>query len=262
VVYTPLLTFLQRVGTFVLEFLQEGGRIWLFFLSVLKRFRGKIYSKRVLEESLEIGVRSLGVVFLTGLFTGLVFALESSYAFRLFQAEGLIGPSVILSLTRELAPVLTAIMVTARAGSAMATELATMRVTEQIDALYVMGVDPIRYLVVPRIFAGSLMLPLLNIFFNIIGFIGAYGVTVYIVGVSRSQFLSEIADKVDLKDLYAGEVKAVVFGFLITLLSSYFGYQAYGGARGVGLSATKAVVVSCVAILMADYFLTAMIFGV
>jgi phospholipid/cholesterol/gamma-HCH transport system permease protein len=253
---------LARLGETAYRFLEEVGYAGGFILEVIRSLRLGIRLPVLYQQIIEIGARSLLVVFLTGLFTGLVFALESSYAFRLFQAESLIGPSVTLSITRELAPVLTAIMVTARAGSAMATELATMRVTEQIDALFVMGLSPVNYLVLPRVLASMISLPFLTMFFNAIGYLASYAVTVYLVGVSPWEFTQQVLSKVDLKDLYSGIFKALVFGALLALTSTARGYKARGGARGVGVAATEAVVLSCVIILMADYLLTALIFGV
>lgn len=213
------------------------------------------------EQMVTIGVQSLFVILLTGLFTGLVFALQTSYAFGLFGAEGLIGPSVVLSLTRELSPVLTGLMLTGRAGSAMATELGTMRVTEQIDALETMAVSPMRFLVVPRLLATTFMTPLLVMFFNAIGVFGGYVIAVHIIGVSRTLFIDRILMNVDLLDLWSGLFKGAVFGFLIALICTSRGYRARGGARGVGEATTAAVVVSNVVTLVADYLITAFFFG-
>ncbi len=216
---------------------------------------------RTRDQMVTIGVQSIFVILLTGLFTGLVFALQTSYAFGLFGAEGLIGPSVVLSLTRELSPVLTALMLTGRAGSAMATELGTMRVTEQIDALETMAVSPMRFLVVPRLVATTVMTPLLVMFFNAVGVFGGYVVAVHIIGVSRTMFFDRILVSVDLLDLWSGLFKGAVFGFLIALICTSRGYRAKGGARGVGEATTGAVVVSNIVTLLADYIITAFFFG-
>jgi phospholipid/cholesterol/gamma-HCH transport system permease protein len=258
----PIHAIFNRLGESLYSFLEEIGYGGIFILEVIRSIPQGIRLPVLFQQILEIGSKSLFVVLLTGLFTGLVFALESSYAFRLFQAESLIGPSVTLSLTRELAPVLTAIMVTARAGSAMATELATMRVTEQIDALFVMGLSPVNYLVLPRVLASMISLPFLTMFFNTIGYLASYAITIYLVGVSPWDYTQQVLSKVDLKDLYSGVFKALIFGALLALVSTARGYKARGGARGVGVAATEAVVLSCVMILMADYILTALIFGV
>lgn len=241
---------------------EETGRLlgfaWATLVSLL---RHGVRWNETLEQVLEIGVRSSGVIVLTALFTGLVFALQIGYGFSLFQAEGLIGSSVLLSLTRELSPVLCALMVTGRAGSAMATELGTMRVTEQIDALYAMAVPPLNYLVVPRVLATTVAMPLLTVLFNFVGFLGAYLITIYQIGVGEAAFFNAIYENVDLKDLYSGLLKAAVFGLLLSLICTSRGFYASGGAKGVGLKTTEAVVVSSVVTLIADYFLTAWIFG-
>ncbi len=203
-----------------------------------------------------IGVGSLFIVLLTGLFTGLVFALQSSFAFAKFSAESLVGATVVISLCRELAPVLTGLMVTGRAGSAIATELGTMKVTEQIDALSTMAVSPIQYLVVPRVLAMTLMMPMLCMLFNMVGFMGAYAVSVWQLGINIGTFMGRIEQMVDFSDLAGGLFKSAVFGFVIALIACQKGMTASGGSRGVGLAATRTVVTGSVVILVLDYFLT------
>lgn len=203
-----------------------------------------------------IGVGSLFIVLLTGLFTGLVFALQSSFAFAKFSAESLVGATVVISLCRELAPVLTGLMVTGRAGSAIATELGTMKVTEQIDALSTMAVSPIQYLVVPRVLAMTLMMPMLCMLFNMVGFMGAYAVSVWQLGINIGTFMGRIQQMVDFSDLAGGLFKSAVFGFVIALIACHKGINASGGSRGVGLAATRTVVTGSVVILVLDYFLT------
>lgn len=256
------LTPVESVGRNVYRVLEDLGRTLLFLGEAMSALvRGRVRWSVLMEQMLQIGVRSTFVIVLTGTFTGLVFALQTSYAFGLFSAEALIGPSVVLSLTRELGPVLGGLMVTGRAGSAMATELGTMRVTEQIDALDAMAVSPMEYLVLPRLLAATLMLPLLVALFDFVGFLGAYAISVYVVDVGPYEFTSRIITAVDLKDLYSGIFKAGVFGLLISLICTSRGYFATGGARGVGIATTEAVVLSSVVILIADYFLTALFFG-
>lgn len=201
---------------------------------------------------------SLFVVVLTGFFTGAVFAMQSASAFRLFDAESLVGATVAISLTRELAPALTGLMVTGRAGSAIATELGSMRVTEQIDALATMAVDPRQYLLVPRVLAGLLTAPILCMVFNVIGLFGSYLVAVQLQGISEAQFWSRIESWLDVADVVGGLIKAAVFGLMLTTIACYKGYNATGGAKGVGEATTEAVVLSSVLILVADYFLTAL----
>lgn len=257
---TPLLTMF---GAWVLRALDEIGRTLYFLHDALRvTFRYGLRWDQIFEQALQIGVRSSLVVILTGVFTGLVFALEIGYAFGLFSAQAWIGPSVVLSLTRQLAPVLAALMVTGRAGSAMAAEIGTMRVTEQIDALHAMAVPPMAYLVTPRLIATTVMLPLLTAVFDFVGFLGAYVVAVNVLGVSSTTFINQILINVDLKDLYSGLFKAAVFGFLIALVCTSRGYNARGGAKGVGNVTTQAVVVSSALVLIADYFITALIYDI
>ncbi len=254
---------LDRLGSWLIEATDAVGQMLRFQTQVWRAAtRHGIRWGETMEQALEIGVRSSMVIILTGLFTGLVFSLQIAYAFGLFQAEALIGSTVVLSLTRELGPVLAGLMVTGRAGSAMATELGTMRITEQIDALHAMGVPPMAYLVIPRVLATTVMLPLLAALFSFVGFVGAHAVTTTVIGVSSSTFFNQILNNVDLLDIWGGLIKAMVFGYLIALISTQRGFTARGGAKGVGLRTTQAVVVANVSILIADYFLTVVIFNV
>jgi phospholipid/cholesterol/gamma-HCH transport system permease protein len=207
-----------------------------------------------------IGVNSLVVVIITGTFTGMVLALQSYYGFRKFGAEGLVGTTVALSMTRELGPVLTSLMVTGRAGSAMAAELGSMRVTEQIDALTVMALNPVKYLVAPRVVASFLMFPVLTSISNFVGIIGGYLVGVKLLGINEGAFINKIIKYLDLEDIYNGLIKAAVFGVIMSVISCYKGFYTKGGAEGVGKSTTEAVVLSSVTILITDYVLTSLMF--
>ena len=200
-----------------------------------------------------VGVGSIFIVMLTGIFSGMVFAHQSSRAFMLFNAESLVGPTVALTLTRELGPVFTALMVTMRAVSAMCTELGTMRVTEQVDALETMAVNPIQYLLVPRVIAGVVMVPLLTMLFNTAGMAGAYVVAVNLRGISAGTFIYRTQQWLDPEDINEGLIKAAVFGLAVTLIGCYKGYNASGGAKGVGQATTEAMVASALAIVMLDY---------
>ena len=200
-----------------------------------------------------VGVGSIFIVMLTGIFSGMVFAHQSSRAFMLFNAESLVGPTVALTLTRELGPVFTALMVTMRAVSAMCTELGTMRVTEQVDALETMAVNPIQYLLVPRVIAGLVMVPLLTMLFNTAGMAGAYVVAVSLRGISAGTFIYRTQQWLDPEDINEGLIKAAVFGLTVTLIGCYKGYNASGGAKGVGQATTEAMVASALAIVMLDY---------
>lgn len=253
---------LTGIGLSVYAGLQELGRLFVLFFQTLRSLFERPIRPRTFVDQMEfIGVKSTFIVGLTSLFSGMVFALQSSYAFRLFGAEALIGPTVALSLVRELGPVFTAIMVTARAGAAMATELGTMRVTEQVDALYTMGINPVQYLVLPRIVASIIMVPALAGIFSYIGFLGSYVVTTEVVGVGPNVFIRDVVDMLTFADIYKGLIKASVFGLLLSLISCDQGYNANGGARGVGIATTQAVVRSCITILVSDYFLTDWLYG-
>jgi phospholipid/cholesterol/gamma-HCH transport system permease protein len=181
--------------------------------------------------------------------------LQTTSLLAKFQAEGLVGSSVALAVTRELGPVFAALMVTGRAGSAMATELGTMRVTEQIDAMTTMAVNPVQYLIVPRVFASMLMLPVLTAIFDAVSFFGSYAMGVWMLGIDEGVFIARSRHFLDPIDITSGLYKAVVFGAIIALISCHKGLLAQGGAKGVGEATTKAVVASSVAILVADYFL-------
>ena len=205
-----------------------------------------------------IGVQSVFIVSLTGIFSGMVLALQTVHSLRTFGAEGVVGSVVAISLTREISPVFTALMVTARAGSAMAAELGNMRVTEQIDALVTMGVSPVQYLVSPRVLASVLMVPLLCILYSCVGMAGAWIVAVKGLGVDPGIFIANIEHYMVAHDFWMGEVKAAVFGYLIANIACRQGFFASGGARGVGQATTRAVVQSAVAILIANYIITSM----
>ncbi|MDP2599552.1 MAG: ABC transporter permease [Deltaproteobacteria bacterium] len=203
-----------------------------------------------------IGVQSLPIIMLTGLFTGMVFALQTGKTFAIFKMQNLVGSTVALALAREIAPVFTALMVTARAGSAMAAEIGTMKVTEQIDALRTMAVDPLQYLVTPRVIACIFMVPLLTIVFNYIGCLGAYVVGTTLLDIPSGPFLRHLYWYLDPDDIFGGLIKAAVFGFFLATVSCYKGFRTEGGAEGVGRATTSAVVASSVTILVVDYFLT------
>lgn len=226
-----------------------------FYWCFQKPFRTKLF----LEQFNRIGVDSIPIIMLVGLFTGMVFALQSTYAFKLFNAETLVGSVVGLSLTREIAPVFAALMVTARMGSAMAAELGTMKVTEQIDALHAMAVFPHQYLVVPRVISAMFMVPLLTVIFDFIGILGSYLVGVGLMQIPEGPFLYRLEQFVDPEDIWGGVIKAAIFGLLLGLIACFEGFRTENGAKGVGISTTRAVVVSSVTILITDYFLTQII---
>jgi phospholipid/cholesterol/gamma-HCH transport system permease protein len=252
---------LDRLGKQVLSGVEEMGKILLLFISVVGwMLRPPLKAATIFKQMEFVGVKSIFVVVLTGTFTGMVMALQAYHGFKLFSAEGMVGSTVALGMTRELGPVLTSLMVTARAGSAMAAELGTMRVTEQIDALSVMAANPIKHLIVPRVIAGVLMLPLLTAVSDYVGILGGYFVGVNLLHINAGIFIKNITKLVDLNDIFNGLIKAAVFGFLLSLISCYKGFNTRGGAEGVGRATTEAVVLSSVSILISDYFLTAVMF--
>jgi phospholipid/cholesterol/gamma-HCH transport system permease protein len=223
-------------------------------------FRPPLQGREILKQMEEVGVRSFPVVVITAGFTGMVLALQSFTAFKRFGAETMVGTVVALSMTRELGPVLTGLMVSGRMGSAMAAELGTMRVTEQIDALYTLATNPIKYLIVPRFLATVIMLPILVIFADVIGILGGYLVGVQILGTNPTLYFRRTWDFLEVNDLYSGLIKAIFFGMILSTISCYQGFSAQGGAEGVGRATTRAVVLSSLTILISNYFITAFLF--
>jgi len=249
------------LGAHFIRFLQESGRIAILFVQTLILvFRPPLGMRQALSQMEEIGVRSIPVVAITAAFTGMVLALQSFTGFKRFNAETLVGTVVALSVTRELGPVLTGLMVSGRVGSAMAAELGTMRVTEQIDALYTLATNPIKYLIVPRFLASLIMVPILVIFADVIGIMGGYFVSVEILGTNPTIYIRRTWDYLELNDIYSGLLKACVFGMIMATISCYQGFYTEGGAEGVGKATTKAVVLSSLLILISNYFITALLF--
>lgn len=237
-----------------------GGFVMTLVSAVKALFTPPFRWRLIFKQCEIIGVNSCFIIILTGLFTGAVLALQSGKAFRIFNAEGITGAVVTVSLLRELSPVMSALMVAARCGSAMAAEIGTMRVTQQIDALQVMSVDPVSYLISPRIVAGIAMVPLLCVLFSLMGMLGSYIVSILILDISSATYFDKIGQYVELDDLWSGLVKATVFGLMIAVIGCRKGFLAKGGAEGVGRATTEAVVIASVSTLVADYFLTALMF--
>jgi phospholipid/cholesterol/gamma-HCH transport system permease protein len=237
--------------------LEDFGRMIIFAVeAVAWAVRPPFRLDQIVAQMAFIGVGSSFIVGATGLATGMVFGLQMNYALKQFAAENYVGGSVAFSLARELAPVFTALMVTGRAGSAIATELGTMRVTEQIDAMETMAVNPIQYLVVPRIIACVVMFPVLTMVFNVVGYFGGYVMGVFVARIPVGPFLDHTREFVDPKDIFHGLYKAVVFGVIVSVIATWRGYAASGGAKGVGEGTTRAVVMSSIAVLVADYVIT------
>jgi len=255
------LNLFKWIGSYILRFVEESGRVMVLFVQTFGwTFRRPLQGREILKQMEEVGVRSFPVVIITAAFTGMVLALQSYTGFKRFGAETMVGTVVALSVTRELGPVLTGLMVSGRVGSAMAAELGTMRVTEQIDALYTLATNPIKYLVVPRFLAAMIMLPVLVIFADVIGILGGYLVSVSILGTNPTIYVRRTWDFLELNDIYSGLLKAVFFGMIIATISCYQGFYTQGGAEGVGRATTKAVVLSSLTILVSNYFITAFLF--
>ena len=241
---------------------EDFGELIFFAGEVLAwTFRPPFRLGMVVGQMAAIGVGSVMIVGVTGTFTGMVLALQTYYAMRQLGAEGLVGGSVAIALARELAPVLTALMIVGRSGSAITTELGTMRVTEQIDAMETMAVNPVQYLVVPRVLASFVMFPLLTMLFNVLGYAGGYAMGVGVSGIPPGPFIEHTRTFVEHKDIYSGLVKAFFFGGVVSTITCYRGYRASGGAKGVGDSTTSAVVMCSIGILVVDYLITLVTVG-
>ena len=251
----------EFIGRTIINFSEALGKVLVLLFSLIKQlFIPPFEVRNTFKQMLEIGVRSLPVVLITAIFTGMVFSLQTFTGFKRFGAEALVGTVVALSMTRELGPVLTGLIVAGRAGAAMAAELGTMRVTEQIDALETLATNPVKYLIVPRFIAGTFMLPALAIIADITGIIGGYFITVGLFGTSSIVYWKRTWDYLVAGDILNGLLKAAFFGASISLISCYKGFYTGGGAEGVGKATTGAVVLSSMTILISDYFLSAWLF--
>ena len=258
---SKLLDLVALVGAVVLGAVAYIGELGLFALNGVSHvFRPPYYPRLVGKAFMEIGFYSLPMVALTALFTGMVLALQSYTGFSRFGAESAIASIVVLSVTRELGPVLAGLMVSGRAGAAMAAELGTMRVTDQIDALSTLSTDPMKYLVAPRLLAGTIALPLLVALADILGVCGGWLVATKKLGFSSGAYLTSTFSTLRAEDVISGLIKAAVFGFVIALMGCFNGYRSKGGAQGVGTATTTAVVSASILILALDYILTQVLF--
>lgn len=256
------MNFLALIGRVVLGFLGHIGRLTIFAGTAISHcVRPPLYPRLIVQQMIDIGYYSLPVVGLTAIFSGMVLALQSYTGFARFSAESAVANVVVLSITRELGPVLAGLMVAGRIGASMAAEIGTMRVTEQIDALTTLSTNPFKYLVVPRLVAGVLMLPLLVLVADIIGVFGGYLVGVYKLGFNAGVYINSTVDFLEPLDVISGLVKASVFGFLIALMGCYNGYYSKGGAQGVGAATTNAVVSASILILTSNYLITELFFA-
>ena len=253
--------WLDRLGAPVLHLLEELGRFfYIMAQTVLWTPRRPLGLRQLLAQMVRVGWDSIPVVLLTCMFTGMVMALQTYRGFERFHAEGFVGSVVALSLTRELAPVLTGLIVAGRVGSAMAAELGTMRVTEQIDALYAMATEPIHYLIVPRVTATVLMLPLLTLAGDAVGVIGGWAVAVGLFDANSFLYWERSFQFLEVNDITSGLIKAAFFGLILSTTGCAKGFYTSGGAEGVGRSTTSAVVTGSIYILLSDFFLTKILF--
>jgi phospholipid/cholesterol/gamma-HCH transport system permease protein len=257
-----LLSLCQAIGGTVISTLSMIGKISYFAGDTLRHaVTPPWYPAKIGAQFISIGFFSLAVIGMTALFSGMVIALQSYTGFSRFNAEGAVANVVVLTITRELAPVLAGLMLAARVGASIAAELGTMRVTEQIDALKTLNVNPMKYLVVPRVLSGLLMLPVLVFIADIIGVLGGWLVGVYVLDFSSANYLRQTIDFVTWNDINSGLIKAAVFGLIVTLMGCYHGYNSGRGAQGVGRATTNAVVSSAILILIFNYVLTQVLFS-
>ncbi|MBW2062046.1 MAG: ABC transporter permease [Deltaproteobacteria bacterium] len=256
-----MIKFLEILGGSIIKVIEQMGQLMLFVINTLIWiFRPPLRIRAIFKQMEFVGVKSLFVVILTGSFTGAVMTIQIFYGFSMFRAESLVSATLAIAMARELGPVLTALMVAGRAGSAIAAELGTMRVTEQIDALYVMAANPVKFLVVPRVLAGVVMLPILTVISNVMGIVGGFLVGVGLLDINRGIFINNIVEYLDVSDVFNGLIKSAVFGLILTLIGCYKGFYTTGGAEGVGKSTTEAVVMASILILASDYVMTAIMF--
>lgn len=253
---------LAIIGRTLLEFLAAVGHLSRFSIrSVRHCFKPPFYFRQIAKQFIDIGYYSLPVVGLTTMFTGMVLALQSHTGFSRFDAESAIPTVVVLSITRELGPVMAGLMVAGRIGAAIAAELGTMRVTEQIDALTTLSTNPFKYLIAPRLIAATLVLPILVVIGDVIGVFGGFMVCVYDLKFNAANYISQTWQYLEYRDVTSGLWKAAVFGFIIALMGCYQGFNSKGGAQGVGKATTNAVVSASVLILVFNYLLTGLFFA-
>ena len=255
--------FLEMVGKRFIEFIKyTGGISILMFQTLFWIPMPPLRRRQIFEQMAKIGVDSLPVVFLISMFTGMVLTLQSAYQMQRFSAEMYVASLVAFSMTRELGPVLTALIVAGRVGASITAELGTMQVTEQIDALETLATNPVKYLVVPRFLALIIMLPFLTIYSDIVGIFGGYLIGVYKLGISHAMYMKNTWQPLKYKDVYTGLIKSFFFGIIVCIVACYEGMTAEGGAEGVGRSTTTSVVVSFILIIASDCFFTALFYFV
>ena len=249
-------SFFRVIGAFALGLVQSAGRMFIFLgTTVYWALKPPLKMRRLVRQVGFIGAKSTALIVLTGAFTGMIMGLQVYYTLSKFGAEGYLGAAVALSLIRELGPVLSALMVTGRAGSAVAAEIGIMRITEQVDALESMSLSPYRYLIVPNLLAAVISFPLLGSIFNVVGVYGGYIVGVKLLGMSPGTYFSGMRDFVEFSDIREGIIKSLCFGVIVMWVSCYQGFYTRHGAEGVSRATTVAVVMSSTLVLVWDYFL-------
>ncbi len=247
----------EHLGKVVLVNVKGLGEFFLYIMSFFYWFPRKPYRFNLLMEQMYfIGNKSLFIVCLTGSFSGMVMAYQTYFGFKLISVDSLVGPVVAITLAKELAPVLTGLIVAGRAGAAMAAQIGTMKVTEQIDALEVMGINSHQYLAVPRIIATTLVLPMLSIVFSLVGNVGSWVIGTKALKIDESMYFSKLGELMFVEDIYQGVIKAFFFGFTISVIGTYYGFNVSQGAEGVGKGTNLAVVWGMVTVLVLDFFLT------
>ncbi len=250
-------SYIEEFGSFITESIEGLGKMCRFIMKFFYwLFRPPFRIGLVFEQLYFIGNKSIFIICLAGAFTGMVMAYQTYFGFKLINVDSLVGPVVALALAKELAPVLTGLIVAGRAGAAMAAQIGTMKVTEQVDALEVMGIDPHQYLALPRIIACTISLPMLSCIFNLVGNIGSYLIGTKVLMIEEPLYFSKVSEFMYMEDLYQGIIKAFFFGFIISNIGTYFGFEVRKGAEGVGKGTNLAVVWGMISVLMLDYFLT------
>lgn len=248
---------IENLGSTVIDGINGLGNISLYTSRFFYwAFRRPYRNKLLFEQLFFIGNKSILIILLAGMFTGMVFATQTYFGFKLINVDSLVGAIVAIAMAKELAPVLTGLIVAGRAGSAMAAQIGSMKVTEQIDALEVMGINSIQYLAVPRIIAGTIAVPMLSVVFLFIGNLGSYLVGTKTLMIDESMYYSKLSEFMYVADLWQGIIKAGVFGFVISVIGTYFGFQVEKGAVGVGRGTNLAVIWGMISVLILDYFLT------
>ena len=258
----PLTGFFNALGRRAISFIGELGAVAIFFVhGLLLIFSPPFQPRKIIQQVYFIGVKSVLIISLIGLFTGMVLGLQGYYSLVKFGSEGLLGAAVALSLIRELGPVLAALMIIGRAGSSIAAEIGIMRISEQIDALDTMDINPVRFLISPKIAASIIVFPLLTALFDVIGIVGGYLSGVVLLGINSGIFMNSIYNAVVWADVREGFIKSLFFAAIVSTICCYQGFFTHMrpggfGARGVSLATTSAVVISCVLVLISDYVLT------